>query len=114
MCNPTQLPLSHTGIADSGASGFYFAPRAPVTDFNHKAPTVGVGVANGRPECSVASATLASAPLLPPAVMQGHVMPSFPHTLIGLGPFANLDCQIIFTKMAASVIHPDGHTILKG
>jgi hypothetical protein len=46
--------------------------------------------------------------------MQGHVMPSFPHTLIGLGPFANLGCQIVFTKTAVPVIHPDGHTILKG
>jgi hypothetical protein len=41
-------------------------------------------------------------------------MPSFPHTLIGLGPFTNLGCQILFTKTAVSVIHPDGHTILKG
>ena len=113
-CNPTQLPLSHTGITDSGASGFYFAPGAPVTDLNPKAPTVGVRVANGRPERSVASATLASAPSLPPAAMQGHVMPSFPHTLIGLGPFADLGCRIIFTKMEVSVIHPDGHTILQG
>jgi hypothetical protein len=46
--------------------------------------------------------------------MQGHVMPSFPHTLIGLGPFADLGCQIIFTKKAVSVIHPDGHIILEG
>ena len=113
-CNPTQLPLSHAGIVHSGASGFYFTPGAPVTDLNPKAPTVGVRVANGRPKRSVASATLASAPSLPPAAMQGHVMPSFSHTLIGLGPFANLGCQIIFTKTAVSVIHPDGHTILQG
>jgi hypothetical protein len=46
--------------------------------------------------------------------MQDHVMPSFPHTLIGLGPFANLGCQILFAKMVVSVIHPDGHTILEG
>jgi hypothetical protein len=46
--------------------------------------------------------------------MQGHVMPSFPHTLIGLGPFANLGCQIVFTKTAVSVTHPDGHIILEG
>jgi hypothetical protein len=46
--------------------------------------------------------------------MQGHVMPSFPHTLIGLGPFANLSCQIFFTKTAVSVIHQDGHIILEG
>ena len=113
-CNPTQLPPSHTGIADSGASGFYFAPGAPVANLDHKAPTVGVRVANGRPKRSVASATLASAPLLPPAAMQGHVMPSFPHTLIGLGPFADLGCKIVFTKTAVSVIHPEGHSILEG
>jgi hypothetical protein len=41
-------------------------------------------------------------------------MPSFPHTLIGLDPFANLGCQIVFTKTAVSVIHPEGHTILEG
>jgi hypothetical protein len=46
--------------------------------------------------------------------MQGHVMPSFPHTLIRLGPFADLGCQIVFTKMAVSVTHPDGHSILEG
>jgi hypothetical protein len=46
--------------------------------------------------------------------MQGHVMPSFPHTLIGLDPFANLGCQTVFTKMAVSVIHPEGHIILEG
>jgi hypothetical protein len=39
-------------------------------------------------------------------------MPSFPHTLIGLGPFADQGCQIVFTKTAVSVINPDGHTIL--
>jgi hypothetical protein len=110
--NPTHLPSSHTGIADSGASGFYFAPGAPVANLDPKAPTVAVRVVNGLPEKSVASATLASAPSLPPASMRGHVMPSFPHTLIGLGPFANLGCQIVFTKTAVSVIHPDGHSIL--
>ena len=46
--------------------------------------------------------------------MQGHVMPSFPNTLIGLGPFADLGYKIVFTKTAVSVIHPDGHSILEG
>jgi hypothetical protein len=41
-------------------------------------------------------------------------MPSFPHTLIGLDPFANLGCQIVFSKHAVLVIHPDGHSILDG
>ncbi len=113
-CNPTNLPTSHTGIADSGASGIYFASNAPVANLNPRAPYVCVHVANGLPVRSVACATLASAPSLPPAAMQGHVMPSFPHTLIGLGPFADLGCQIVFSKHAVSVIHPDGHSILDG
>jgi hypothetical protein len=113
-CNPNHLPSSNTGIANSSASGIYFLPAAPMANLNPKAPSVGVRVANGLPERSVASATLASVPSLPPAAMQGHVMPSFPHTLISLGPFADLGCQIVFTKTAVSVIHPDGHSILEG
>jgi hypothetical protein len=99
---PTILP-SHTGIlVDSGACSFYFASGAPVTNYNPQTPTVGVSVANGRHEHSVASATLASASSLPQAAMSGHVMPSFPHTLIGLGPFADQGCNIVFTKTAVT------------
>jgi hypothetical protein len=46
--------------------------------------------------------------------MLGHVMPSFPHTLIGLGPFASQGCKIVFDKTSVTVFHPDGHPILKG
>ena len=62
----------------------------------------------------MASTTLASAPSLPQAAMSGHVMPSFPHTLIGLGPFADQGCNIVFTKTAVTVYHPNGHPILSG
>jgi hypothetical protein len=103
---PTILP-SHTGIADSGASGFYFAPDTPVTNYDPQAWTVGVHVANSLPERSVASATLALASSL-------QHMPSFPHTLIGLGPFADQGCSIVFTKIAVTVYHPDGHPVLSG
>jgi hypothetical protein len=113
--NPPPTTLAHhTGIADSSASGFYFAPDAPVPNYNPQAPTVKVRMANGRPECSVASATLASASSLPPAAMSGHVMPSFPHTLISLWPFANQGCNIIFTKTSVTIYHPDSHPILSG
>jgi hypothetical protein len=110
---PNILP-SHTGIADSGTTDFYFAPDAPVTNYNPQDPTVGVRVANSQPRCSVASATLASVPSLPQASMTGHVMPAFPHTLIGLGPFADLGCKIVFTKSSVTVYHPDGHPLLSG
>ena len=112
-CNPTLLSPSDTGIADSGASGIYFAPDAPVANLDRPAPTVGVQVANGFPKKSVTSATLASALPLPQASMLGHVLPSFPHTLLGLGPFADLGYAIVFTKTDVKVVHPDGHCVLK-
>jgi hypothetical protein len=113
-CNPTHLPSAHTGITNSSTSRFYFAPSTPVANLNPKAPSIGVRVANSLPERSIASPTLASVLSLPPAAMQGHVMPSFPHTLIGLGPFADLGCTIVFTKTAVNVIDPDGQSILEG
>jgi hypothetical protein len=111
---PPNIPPSHTGIANSGASSFYFAPDAPVTNYNPRAPTIGVRVANGLPECSVASTTLALASSLPQAAMLGHVMPSFLHTLIGLGPFADQGCSIVFTKTAVTIYHPDRHPVFLG
>jgi hypothetical protein len=62
---PPHIPPSHTGIANSGASSFYFASNAPVANYNSLAPTIGVRVANGLPKRLVASATLASASFLP-------------------------------------------------
>jgi hypothetical protein len=112
--NPSHLPATHTGIADSSASGFYFAPDVPVANHNSNAPSVGVCVTIGHPKWSVAHATLVLVPSLPSSAMQGHVMPSFTHTLIGLGPFANLGCKIVFTMTAVTVYHPDGHPILAG
>jgi hypothetical protein len=114
VSNPAKLPATHTGIADSGANGFYFAPDALVDKYDPTASTVRVRVANGHPERSVARATLASVPSLAPSSMQGHVMPSFTHTLIGLGPFADQGCTIVFTKTAVTIYHPDRHPLLSG
>jgi hypothetical protein len=111
---PPILPDLHTGIANSGASGFYFAPGAPVSNNNSRAPTVSVRMANGSPECSVPNAALALASTLPLAAMLGHVLPSFPNSLIGLRPFANKGCKIIFDKTMVTVFHPNGHSILEG
>ena len=46
-CNPTHLPSSKTGIANSGATSFYFSSSALVANLNPDAPTVCVKVANG-------------------------------------------------------------------
>ena len=113
-CNPPQLPISHTGIADSGASGFFFTDNAPTANRDQHAPTIGVRMANGRAEHSIASATLATVPSLPPAAMRGHAMPSFTNFLIGLGPFVDTGHTVVFTATGVLVLHPNGHSILDG
>jgi hypothetical protein len=113
-CNPPQHPISHTGIADSGASGFFFTDDATTANRDQHAPTIRVCVANGRAERCIASATLASVPTLPPAAMRGHVMPSLTNSFIGLGPFVDRGHTVVFTATGVSVIHPDGHFILDG
>jgi hypothetical protein len=102
------------GIANSSSGSFYLSCSAPVASNNLHAPTVSITVANGCPEHFVASATLASIPALPPSTISGHVTPSFPHTLISLGPFAYQGCKIVFNKTLVTVYHPDGHFILNG
>ncbi len=106
------FPHQHTGIANSGSISFYFSHGTPVVNYNLRAPTVSITVANGCPEHYVVSATLVFIPALPPSTMAGHVMPSFPHTLIGLGPFANQGCKIVFDKTLVTVYHPNSHPIL--
>jgi hypothetical protein len=102
------------GFADSGSRGFYFSHGAPIANYNPCALAVSITVANGCPEHSIASATLATISVLPPATMSGHVMPSFPHTLIGLSPFANQSCKIVFNKTSVTVFYSNSHPILKG
>ena len=71
-------------------------------------------MANGRSERSIAIATLAPVPSLPPATMRGHVMPSFTNSIIGLGPFVDMGYTVVFTATGVLVVHPDGHSILDG
>jgi hypothetical protein len=92
-CNPTHLPSSHTGIANSGANGIYFAPDGPVANLNLRAPALVVQVANSFLVRLIANATLASAPSLPYAATQGHVMPFFPHTLVSLAQLPTLTAR---------------------
>ena len=88
--NPTPHPPDEdTGIVDSGSSHLYFAPGAPVMNYDATAPTIRVRVANGTPVHSIASGELASVTALPPASRKGHVMAGFPHSLIGLAPFVD-------------------------
>jgi hypothetical protein len=81
--NPTLYPtVNSSGIADSGLLGFYFGPDAPVNNYDATAPTIEVQVADRTPVQSIASAKLASVPNLPVSSQIGHIMASFPHSLI--------------------------------
>jgi hypothetical protein len=114
-CNSTQLPPNNdSGIADSGLTGFYFGPNAFVSNNDATAPTIEVQVATVTPVGSIASAKLASVPNLPASIQVGHVMPSFPHNLIGLAPFVEAGCQVIFTLMLVIAFDADDKAILIG
>ena len=92
-CNPAPHPPDiDTGIVDSGSSQLYFAPGAPVMNYDATAPTIKVRVANGTPVHSIASGELASVAALPQTSRKGHVMAGFPHSLIGLALFVDAGC----------------------
>ena len=100
-CNPTLHPPDiDTGIANSGLSHFYFAPGAPVANYDATAYTMGVRVAIGTPLHSIASGELALVTALPPASRKGHVMAGFPHSLIGLAPFVVVGCYSLPTQQS--------------
>jgi hypothetical protein len=95
-------------------SGFYFGLDAPVNNNDATVPTIEVQVANGTPVQSIASAKLALVPNLPASSQIGHVMASFPHSLIGLAPFVDAGCQVLFTKTLVITFDQDGKAILVG
>jgi hypothetical protein len=114
-CNPTQLPPDNeSGIADSGLTGYYFGPDAPVSNYDATLPTVEVQLANRTPVQSIASAKLASVPDLPAASQVGHVMPGFPHNLIGLAPLVDAGCRVIFTQTLVIAFDANNKAILIG
>ena len=51
----TKLAKKDTAIVDSGTSGWYFTPGAPVSNVNSAAETIRVGTATGQAQTSEAS-----------------------------------------------------------
>jgi hypothetical protein len=87
---------------------------APVNNYDATAPTIEVQVANGTPVQSITSAELASVPNLPASSRVGHIMASFPHSLIGLAPFVDAGCRVIFTKTLVIAFDVNDKAILIG
>ncbi len=114
--NPTLHPTNNDiSIADSGLAGFYFGPDALVNNHDATAPTIEVQVDNGTSVQSIASAELVvSVPDLPASTQTGHVMANSPHSLIGLAPFVDAGCQVLFTKTLVIAFDQDDKAILVG
>ena len=79
----TKLAKQDTDIVDSGASGWYFTPGAPVSNMNKTVAKIRVGAATGQAQTSEASCKL-PLPDLPPGLF-GHIMHGFTHNPLGIG-----------------------------
>ena len=96
-----KLATKDTAIADLVASGWYLVPDAPVSNVNAHALKVRVGTATGQPQEFEAICEL---PLddIPPGLF-GHIMPSFPHNILGIGIMCDKDCKVLFTKRSVII-----------
>jgi hypothetical protein len=103
VSNPSNLPVNHTGVANIGASGIYFTKHAPVNHRNTSAPSICVGTADGTIELKN----------LPPSACQGHVIPSFTRTLVGIAPLCNANLTVIFSRHDVKAYNQAGATILE-
>ena len=103
-----------TAVVDSGASNIYFAKDATICNFDSSAPKVNVGTATGQVQRSTGTAELNLPSLLANFPTKGHVMPSFKHTLLGIGKICDADCKVVFTKEAVVVYNAQQQPILSG
>ena len=108
----TKLAKQDTAIVDSGASGWYFTPGAPVSNVNNAAATIRVGTATGQAQTSEASCQL-PLPDLPPGLF-GHIMPGFTHNILGIGNLCDTYCKFLFTKDSVSIYDSNDQPFLKG
>ena len=126
-CSPTQtympkiyeeneniLPQQHTGIVDSGATHLYIDPNAPYGPLDTSAATIKVGTSNGKFATSAAKDTLPIPQLAADFPTTGYIMPAFTKTLIGVGPFFDVNCTVVFKKKDVTVLSPYGKPILQG
>ena len=46
--------------------------------------------------------------------VEGHVMPTFAHNLMGICQFCDADCTVQYTKKDVTIFDPDGVPLLRG
>ena len=108
----TKLSKQDTAIVNSGASGWYFTPDAPVSNANKTAATIRVGTETGQAQESEASCKLPLPDL--PTGLFGHVMSRFKHNLLGIWNLCDKDCRLLFTKHSVIVYDNNNKQLLKG
>ena len=101
-------------IVDSGASGLFFKAGAPVCNANKNALKIRVGAAAGDPHISSAKCELARPEIRGRVPVEGHVMPTFAHNLMGICQFCDADCPVQYTKNDVVVFDSDGVPLLRG
>ena len=107
----TKLSKLDMAIVDSGASGWYFTPSAPVSNGNKTAATIRVGTATGQAQTSEASCEL-PLPDLTPGLF-GHIMPGFTHNIFGFGNLCDKNCKVLFTKHSVIIYESKDHAFFK-
>ena len=108
----TKLVKQDTDIVDSGASGWYFTPDAPVYNVNKTAATIRVGTATVQAQESEASCEL-PLPNMPPGLF-GYIMSGFTHNLFGIGNLCDKYCKVLFTKNLVIIYDSNNQPFLKG
>ena len=108
----TKPAKQDTAIVDSGASGWYFTPDAPVSNVNKTAAIICVGTVTGQAQTSQASYKLPLHDL--PSGLFGHIMSGFTHNLFGIGNICDKDCKVLFTKNSVIIYDSNNQPFLKG
>ena len=81
--------MASTGIADTGATTIYYAPKYPLPKLDPSAPRVHVGTANVHMARSSATAKSYIHQLTHNFPTTGYGMPNFKHMLVGIGPICD-------------------------
>ena len=110
----TSLTKVYTGIAYTGASHLYIAPQALHGPINTVAPKIHLGTSNGQVVSSSATATLPIPQQGHNIPCEGHIMPTFTNTLVGIGPIYDAGCTFTFTSKDVTVYSVIGLPILTG
>eukprot|EP00804_Cyclotella_cryptica_P021962 CCRYP_000901-RA/>CCRYP_000901-RA protein AED:0.35 eAED:0.34 QI:0/0/0/1/1/1/2/0/655 len=108
-CSPPHC--SYLAIANTGASGPYFLPQAPLTNINADTPCTTIRTATGQLLFSTGTATL-NLPTIPPDTRHGHIVPGLTHNLISIGTLCDAGCTAHFTADTLTITDPSDTVIL--